>query len=184
MIRLFVALGLPTATAEILTRVQDGVPGARWSEPSHMHLTLRFVGEVTERLADEVDFELSRIGGAPLEVTLAGVGAFEAQGVTRAIWAGVEASEALRRLQRRCERAVRCAGVAPDTRPWRAHVTLAYVSGAEPARVGAWLQHNNLLRLAPFTVAGFGLYSSWLSKAGSSYRLERTYPLREPRRDP
>jgi len=184
MIRLFTAIAIPPAEAQWLTSLQDGVPGARWSPTENMHLTLRFAGQVTERQADDLDAEFETIAGAPFDLTIRGVGAFEERGAPRAIWAGVDPSDTLGVLQRRCENAARRAGLAPETRAWRPHVTLAYVSGAEPARIAAWIQQNNLARLAPFEVTEFGLYSSWLSKEGSTYRLERAYPLRQPRRDP
>jgi 2'-5' RNA ligase len=89
----------------------------------------------------------------------------------------VEASDPLRLLARRCERAARRAGLPPERRAWRPHVTLAYLRGGEPARVAAWIQAHNLLRTPPFTVANFGLYSSWRTAQGSRYRLERFYRL-------
>lgn len=185
MIRLFAALAVPPETAAFLQRLQDGIPGARWSTPDRMHLTLRFVGEVSERVADELDGELETITGPAAIVRLAGVGAFEEGGTPRAVWAGVEVDEPLRVLRKRCEAAARRAGLTPDTRAWRAHVTLAYLSASvDAARVGQWIQHNNLARAAPFEVSAFGLYSSWLSKEGAIYRLERSYPLSPPPRGP
>ncbi|HEY2048463.1 MAG TPA: RNA 2',3'-cyclic phosphodiesterase [Caulobacteraceae bacterium] len=184
MIRLFAALVPPPDTVSWLQRLQDDLPGARWSPPENLHLTLRFAGQIPERQADDLDAELETIKGGPFDLTLHGVGAFEDHGTPRAIWTGVERSEALEVLQRRCESAARRAGLAPDRRTWRPHVTLAYLSGAEPERVGRWIQHNNLARLSPFEVSEFGLYSSWPTKEGSRYRLERAYLLNQPKRGP
>ena len=86
-------------------------------------------------------------------------------------------SPARRQLAKRCESAARKAGLAPDRRVWRPHVTLAYLSHADPARVAAWVQGHNLLKSPPFRITSFGLYSSWLGHEGSTYRLEREYPL-------
>ena len=47
MIRLFTALEIPDAAAEKLTRLQQGLEGARWIERDAFHLTLCFIGEVT-----------------------------------------------------------------------------------------------------------------------------------------
>ena len=106
---------------------------------------------------------------------LAGVGSFDGGGEIFALWAGVVASETLIRLQRRCETAARRAGLKPDVRAWKPHVTLAYLSGVGPSRVAAWTSTHNLLRVPPFPVETFGLYSSWRSRTGSVYRLERSY---------
>jgi 2'-5' RNA ligase len=109
---------------------------------------------------------------------VAGVGTFGDGDGIRAIWAGVGAGAVLDQLRRRCETAIRRAGLSPDTRAWKPHVTLAYLRGADPIQVAAWCQRHNLLRAAPFRVERFGLYSSWPSRDGSDYRLERSYPLR------
>ena len=81
-------------------------------------------------------------------------------------------------LQKRlAEIAARRAGLKPDTRAYKPHVTLAYLRRPNPAEVAAWIQENNLLRTEPFRVTSFGLYSSWQSDQGSWYRMEREYPL-------
>ena len=177
MIRLFVALPVPQPTATFLAKLQDGVPGARWTPSERLHVTVRFAGEVSRAAADEFDAELETIPGPAVDVQIAGVGAFEEAGAPRAIWAGVVVDEPLRILRRRCEAAARRAGLVPDTRIWKPHVTLAYLNAVDPVRVGRWIQHNNLARAQPFRAAAFGLYSSWLSKEGPSYQLERSYPL-------
>ncbi len=177
MIRLFAAVAIPEDIREALVRRQNGLPGARWRPPESFHITLRFVGEVAETVADDLDGELSTIGGGPFEATLAGVGSFGEGDDLHAVWAGVEATAPLKQLAARCESAARRAGLKPDKRAWRPHVTLAYLRHAEPARVAAWIQGHNLLKSPPFRIASFGLYSSWLSGEGSSYRLEREYPL-------
>ena len=85
---------------------------------------------------------------------------------------------ALEHLAARCEAGARRAGLRAIKRPFRAHVTLAYLRGAEPASVGRWIASHNLFAGAPFSVESFGLYSSHQTAAGSYYRLERGYPLR------
>ena len=112
-----------------------------------------------------------------LNVQLAGVGAFDDAGVVRAVWAGAETSEPLARLQRACDSAARRAGLKPERRTWNPHVTLAYLKGADAAQVGVWVRDHNLIRPPAFRARSFGLYSSLRSGGGSTYRLERLYPL-------
>jgi 2'-5' RNA ligase len=177
MIRLFAALAIPPEIGELLARRQHGLPGARWRPLASLHITLRFFGEISETTADDLDAELSRITGAPVSVALEGVGAFDDAGVVRAVWAGVAPDPPLERLARRCERAARRAGLKPDTRPWRPHLTLAYLNRGAPAAVAAWIEAQGLLRAPAFLCPAFGLYSSRLGRGGSTYRLERAYPL-------
>jgi 2'-5' RNA ligase len=177
MIRLFAAIAIPDEIGAGLVRRQQGLPGARWRPTDAFHITLRFFGEVDEARADDLDAELATITLAPMTVALAGVGSFQDGDDIHAVWAGVAGDAPLRRLANRCERAARRAGLAPDKRAWKPHVTLAYLRHAEPARVAAWIQGHNLLKSPAFTVGSFGLYSSRLGSEGSRYTLERTYAL-------
>jgi 2'-5' RNA ligase len=178
MIRLFAALAVPDDIAESLQRRQSGLPGARWRPLDTLHVTLRFFGEMAEDQAGDLDLELDRIHGEPFDFTLSGAGAFGEGEDIRAVWAGVEESEPLARLAARCETAARRAGLKPESRPFKPHVTLAYTRRPDPARVAAWIQGHNLLKSPPIRAASFGLYSSWQSSEGSRYDLEREYALR------
>jgi 2'-5' RNA ligase len=177
MIRLFAAIPIPEDIGDELLARQDRLPGARWRPKEAFHITLRFMGDVPESLARDLDAELTTLGGGPLELALEGVGSFGEGRDIHAVWAGVAENEALRHLARSCEIAARRAGLKPDTRSYRPHVTLAYLRHPNPADVAAWIQENNLLHSEPFRATSFGLYSSWLTDEGSRYRLERSYPL-------
>ena len=177
MIRLFTAISVPEDIAQELLARQDRLPGARWRPQEALHITLKFVGEVAENVAADLDAEFTTLGGGPLELQLQGAGAFGEGAEIHAVWAGVAENEGLKHLARGCEIAARRAGLKPETRTYKQHVTLAYLRRPNPADVAKWIQENNLLRSTPFRVTSFGLYSSWQSEAGSWYRLEREYPL-------
>ena len=177
MLRLFAAVEVPPEIAEGLSRRQQGLPGARWRPAEALHVTLRFYGEVREEVAAELDLALAEIRSEPFDLALTGAGCFGEGDDIRAVWAGVEPSALLERLAARCETAGRRVGIKGESRPYRPHVTLAYLRRPEPDRVAAWIANHNLLHSPPFRVGGFGLYSSWLSKEGSRYELERDYPL-------
>ena len=177
MIRLFAAVAPPMEIADGLVRRQTGVDGARWNPPESLHVTLRFFGDVREDIARDLDGELAAIGGRPFEIALQGVGAFGEGRDVHVLWAGLTECPELKRLAKACEAAARRAGLKAETRPYRPHLTLAYLRGAPPAELGAWVQANNLLKSPAFTVAAFGLYSSHQGKGGAHYRLEADYPL-------
>ena len=177
MIRLFAAVPLPDEIAAALARRQTGLAGARWRTADQLHLTLRFFGEVREDVARDLDVELSAVGGGPFEIVLQGAGAFGEGQDIHAVWAGVAESEALRRLAAACESAARRAGLKPERRQYRPHVTLAYLRRPDPDKVAAWIQANNLLKSPPIEVDRFGLYSSFLAGEGAQYRLEAEYAL-------
>ena len=178
MIRLFAALALPSDIADGLVRRQQGLPGARWTRTDDLHITLRFFGEVTETLAADLDASLATVNAAPFDIALAGAGAFGDGDRLRAVWAGVEGGEPLRRLAARCETAARRCGLKPEGRAYRPHVTLAYLKRSPQDRVAAWVQGHNLLSSPAWSARSFNLYSSWRGGEGSRYELERSYLLR------
>lgn len=177
MIRLFAAISIPPEIAEGLAPRQDGLPDARWRPLEAFHITLRFFGDLAENVAADLDAELAVVASEPMALELEGVGAFGEGHEIHAIWAGVAEDADLRHLARRCETAARRAGLKPDTRVYKPHVTLAYLRRPNPAQVAAWIAENNLLKSPPFRATSFGLYSSWRTDEGSRYRLEREYPL-------
>ncbi len=177
MIRLFAALAVPPEIGRGLMTRQTGIEGARWRPLEALHVTLRFFGEVREDVARDLDSALMEVRGRPFEIVLEGAGAFGEGADVNAVWAGVAENAELRRLAEACETAARRAGLKPEKRRYRPHVTLAYLRRPGPAEVGAWVQANNLLRSPPIEVDRFGLYSSTLGGEGSHYRLEAEYPL-------
>jgi len=160
-----------------MARFQRGVEGARWRSLEQLHVTLRFFGDTPVEAAADLDAELARIVGEPLELVLVGAGAFGEGGEVRALWAGVAENAALRTLAGRCESAGRRAGLKGEKRLYRPHVTLAYTHRPDPREVARWVADHNLLRSPPFRVTWFGLWSSTLHPSGSRYQLEREYPL-------
>ncbi|WP_309088527.1 RNA 2',3'-cyclic phosphodiesterase [Phenylobacterium sp.] len=177
MIRLFAALSLPPEIVKGLVRRQTGVDNARWRPPESLHVTLRFFGEVREDVARDLDAELAGVDVPPFEMVLEGAGSFGDGRDLHAIWAGVAENPELRRLADACETAARRAGLKPEKRRYKPHVTLAYLKQADPAEVAGWIQGHNLLKSPPIAVDSFGLYSSTLGGEGAHYRLEAEYPL-------
>jgi len=175
-LRLFIAIPIPEDVAERLMMLEADVPGASWRLPEHFHLTLRFLGEIDEAVARDLDDELGRIVAAPFEIALAGAGSFGGREPS-ALWAGIDAPADLARLQASCESAVRRAGLAPEPRKFKPHVTLAYLHGTLDDEVAPFLQETAEFRTEKFWVDHFCMYSSRATKTGSQYVEEAVYPL-------
>ncbi|MGH6692786.1 MAG: RNA 2',3'-cyclic phosphodiesterase [Longimicrobiales bacterium] len=176
MIRLFVALELPEAVRDRLVAMQGGVPGARWANDDQMHLTLRFIGEVDENVAHDVDDALSSIRAPAFEMELSGVGEFGGKN-PRALWAGVRANGALIHLQKKVETALQRIGLEPEPRKFSPHVTLARLRAAPREKVVAFLAHHALFASGAIKIERFVLFSSHQGSGGSVYHPERVYAL-------
>jgi 2'-5' RNA ligase len=178
-LRLFAALEIPDVQAERLRAIMRGVGGAKWRPRENLHLTLRFFDEVAEPVARDLDAELDQIAQAiaPFDIHLKGAGFFGKE-EPHALWVGAADNAALKTLAAECERAARRAKMAPEARKFAPHVTLAYLSGANLARVVAFQQRYALFETATWRVESFQLYSSHVRKnAPSLYREEAAYPL-------
>lgn len=180
MIRLFVGLELPEDVRFALAGLCGGVPGADWVASESLHLTLRFIGDITESDADDVHDALLRVRAPGFALTLAGVGHFATGEELRVLWAGVERNAALTQLQRNVESALVRMGLAPETRRFHPHVTLARCAGVPAPRAQAFLAQNALFRTGPFEVDRFTLFSSLRRAEGAIYTAEADYPLPLP----
>ena len=175
--RLFVALTLPEDVRQRLSGLTNGLPGARWVKPENLHLTLRFLGEVDNLAAADVDDALAKIHCPGFDLALNGVGHFGEGRKLRALWVGVEANPDLMRLQEKIEQALIRVGLPPEPRKFKPHVTLARFKSNPGARLQTYLADHNLLRAGPIAMESFDLYSSFTSADGAIYRVEASYPL-------
>ena len=175
--RLFVALDLPWPLRENLARLGFGMPGVRWVPPENMHLTLRFIGEVPNWRAEEIDLALNAIKGRVFPLVLTGVGVFEKGGRVTALWAGSERSPQREHLQTKIETALQRAGLEAERRRFTPHVTLARLDQPASEKITRFMQGNNLFRAEAFPVEHFTLFSSQLGKEGSVYTAENDYRL-------
>lgn len=177
MIRLFVALDFPEEVRQRLAGLGGGVPGARWTEAENLHLTLRFIGEVPEDQAAEIDDALSQVSAPAFDLVLDGVGVFGSSRNARILWAGVERSDALSHLQSKVESAlVRC-GLPAEERKFSPHITLARLKDAPKDRIGRFIEERGLFRAGPIRMEHFTLYRSHLGKGAAVYEALREYPL-------
>ena len=178
MLRLFAALPIPDNVAEQIVRVQWGLAGAKWSPRDNLHLTLRFLGDLDERQAEDVDAALGEIRVAPFDLEVSGIGFFGGD-EPHAIWFGVKPNSTLLGLQKQCERACRRAGLPPDPRAYRPHVTICYLPRHFSVEtVSAFQQNNNLVAAPAWQADRFYLYASRTQSRGPSrYSVEAEYPL-------
>lgn len=183
MPRLFVAIDLQDDIKTALAGLGQGLPGVRWLRPEHLHLTIRFIGEVDAQLYTAIREGLTGQGLSPFRCRLQGVGSFPPRGKPRVIWAGVEAEAALTSLQAKVEMDLRRLGVSPEERLFVPHITLARPKDITQAAAANYLTVHHSFQTRPFTIQAFHLYSSLLTASGAIHTLEHSYPLADDRCD-
>jgi 2'-5' RNA ligase len=177
MPRLFTAIELPNEIRDELYRLRLPLPGARWIKPESYHITLRFAGDIGNVEAREFVANLARIEMDGFELRLSNLGAFGGDD-PHAVWAGVESTPQLEELARAHEKAARNAGLAPETRAFRPHVTLARLKHSNAEAVARFLTRYSGYRSEPFFVTRTLLMSSRPSVGGGPYGIEDRFPVR------
>ena len=175
--RLFVALDLPRPVRTRLSFLAGGLQGVRWVPPENYHVTLRFIGELPNWRAEEIDHALAALRAPAFPLQLAGVGTFAKGGKVTSLWVGAARTPALDHLQSKVETALHRAGLERERRRFIPHVTLARLDNAPESKVAGWVQSHNLFRSDPIQVEHFTLFSSRLGKEQAAYEPEVEYPL-------
>ncbi len=176
MPRLFTALEIPAEVGASLSMLRGGLPGARWIDPEHYHLTLRFIGDIDDSMAQEIALMLSRVRRLSFELRLDGLTSFGGRR-PRAVVATAARTQQLFELQGEHERRMQRVGLEPEGRKYTPHVTLARLRDSSSHDVADYLATRHPFRPSPFRVSRFVLYSSRASVGGGPYVVEAAYPL-------
>jgi 2'-5' RNA ligase len=152
VIRSFIAIDLPESLNVSLERaslqLQDllgGLP-VRWVPVQNIHLTLKFLGDVSEKNIPMIQAIVQNEAHSHniFEISVGGFGVFPNAARPRVLWVGVEAPDELLNLQRRLDVETARLGYAPDQRVFSPHLTFGRVSrNASPKQVR---KVSNLLR--------------------------------------
>lgn len=177
--RLFVAIDLDPGARQAIASEQARLKKAlgdrsslKWVRDEQMHLTLVFLGEVTDDRAPQVVDSINQsIDEAPFDASLEGVGMFPPHGPPRVLWIGIgRGAEQLIAVQRELSARVRHLGIELEDRAFHPHLTLARWRESRPvdrSRVADAAKATGTI--ARVHVDHATLYRSRLSPSGSSY---------------
>ena len=184
--RAFVAVGLPKGVRDALAALQQELAAARadvkWVEPANLHLTLKFLDEITDAQRAGIEQLLQRIASRqpPFVMRLGMVGAFPSITAPRVVWVGCEEGrEALARIAEQIE----CEGDAlklrREERPFAAHLTIGRLRSARGRRELARAMGQAAWTPPPsWQVHAITLYHSALSSMGPAYSVLAEIPLK------
>ena len=181
VIRAFFAVELGerarTAAAEVARelRASPGGDAVRWVHVEGLHVTLRFLGDVETGwipgIVDRVRAETSALG--PFRIRLGGVHPFPSARRPNVVVLDVGPVEPLEELAEAVERGVVAAGFAPESRRFRAHLTLGRVRGRRfPSATSAMTPEE-----AAWDVREAVLFRSELHHSGARYTALERIPL-------
>lgn len=164
--------------AAIINNLQKHGADVAWTPQRNLHLTLRFLGEISEPQLQQVlqlpTAELSPLG---FRLRAAGLGAFPTLRSARVLWAGVEGETAehrqqLNELQAMTERWAREIGLTPEGRRYTPHITLGRVRNPSAGLRNVVDVMTTGECLSPFcTITELLLMRSTLTERGAKYEI-------------
>ena len=178
-VRAFFGLPLPEAQREELGRYIAAAsvlaPEFRWTPPANLHLTVRFLGQVEQPLAEGIMERLEGAGLRGFDLRLGELGVFRRGRLARVVWVRVaEGLPEMVAVAAAVEAESVRAGLDPEARKFNAHLTLARPRARDGARLPE-LPPPPVL--APWRADELVLYRSHLGRAGSVYEPLRTLRL-------
>jgi len=177
--RLFIAVYLPGPVVDEVTRIQKELESpslfkGRFTKPLNLHLTMKFLGEVSTGDVEPIRAALRDVSLPSFEATLGELGVFSGRGQIRIVWAHI-AGEPIVDLQRRVDSALSPA-FEPEHR-FMSHLTIARVKSIADRRRLLRTIDGFVMPGLEFAVTEFKLKRSVLSSAGPTYTDIDTYPL-------
>lgn len=188
LLRAFIAIDIPPEIRQAISsqtaslRKESG-RAMRWVSMENIHLTLKFLGEVSapnlELLAQALRAECAQT--APFTISVENLGCFPNPRRPRVLWIGLSVPPELTRLQRLVESTAARLGYTPDEKPFSPHLTIGRVrEQAAPEEIQtlrSLLERTTVARLGTFTVNEVHLYKSDLKPEGPVYTRLVTAPL-------
>ena len=177
--RTFIALPLPQTMSDALGDVaaqlsyQDKSHAVRWVDQNNYHITLAFLGDLSEsdleQLADELDSHLDHMS---FEITLSHLSPFP-ESRPRLVAAMVEKNDSLIRIQKQVMSAVQACKTDCDRKKFNPHITL----GRLKHKKAAYVTTTTKILEVQGVIDEVSIFESQLKPSGASYEAMVRYPL-------
>ncbi|MEM2098377.1 MAG: RNA 2',3'-cyclic phosphodiesterase [Candidatus Bathyarchaeia archaeon] len=181
-IRSFIAIDIENAeTKRKIAAVQQLLTktGAELKlvETQNIHITLRFLGDITPPMIEKIFMEMQKIQFTPFTIHIKGIGAFPDTRYPRIVWAGItEGTNQLKNIFNQLEPRLHTLGIQPDQKGFSPHLTIARVkSGKNRAQLAEIITKNANYEFGTIEANCLRLKKSELTPKGPLYATLREY---------
>lgn len=148
-------------------------------EPRNYHITVKFLGDCTDKIADKIEREFNSIPirKEKIPFRLTGLGVFPDLKKPSVIWAGIKADERIfSTFQSDVEKYFAALGFKDDAKNFVPHLTLARIRNDEKLDSGLikFIQENKNIEYGVSSLNRFVLFSSKLTPTGPIYNEIKT----------
>jgi 2'-5' RNA ligase len=177
--RTFVAIDLPEEVKDqislLLQELESYDGNIKWVKRQGMHITLKFLGEISSLQAEKVISSLEKISTrhAPFTMRIRGTGSFPQGGKTpRVLWIGLQKNEKILSLQKDLEMELSMIGFPVERRSFHPHLTLGRVK--DPTKITqplSVLERERDTSFGEWEVASLTFFRSVLKPTGAEYNV-------------
>ena len=181
--RLFVALEIPSTVRENLASLLKSLRALssqpRWVRSENLHVTLKFIGEVTPEKLGDIRSALAAVhSDQAVTIDFRGLGFFPNDKDPRVFWTGIDASPNLKMLAMDIDQTTEKLGILREHRPFSPHLTLArFQLPGLPDNLRAMIQENAAREFGSLRTNQFHLIESKLKPAGAEYTTLESFPF-------
>jgi 2'-5' RNA ligase len=180
-LRGFIAINVPASPSlkDVLRTLAGLGRAVRPVAPDNLHLTLKFLGEISASQAKDVGRALHTVccSCAPVAASLCGLGVFPHPDRPQVVWAGIDPPEPLVALARQIEEALETCGFPREERPFVPHVTIARIKARPPDTLRKLVLDHEATFFGPLRVSEVRLIQSVLGRDGPQYAPLDRAPL-------
>lgn len=190
LLRAFIAIEIPTGIHQAIEKKTASIRATlnaslvRWAPAENVHLTLKFLGDISpanlEMLGQMLSAEVSQ--HRTFEMEFGGLGAFPNPKRPRVIWIGIQAPAGLDALQHGIGAATATLGYPNEQRPFSPHLTIGRVKqnvgSAGIQQIRTALDETKVGSLGTVQVSAVHLFKSDLKPTGAVYTRLFSAPLK------
>jgi len=188
--RLFIAVELPGSVREKLEQIQQRLKGTRdeikWVNPSLIHLTMKFLGEVKEKELESIVRVIRSIASrfSHFGMKIEKIGTFPFSSSPRVIWVGVgEGKDKLEVIAGELEQELAKQGFSRERRKWISHLTLGRVKNLkEREKLKELVSNYKEVEIGEVKVRDLSVIQSRLTPQGAIYTVLERVPFQNVNR--
>jgi len=179
--RIFIAIPVPEEIEEELKRVQSTfyLRNVKLKYVNHYHLTLKFLGELSEENIPKIIEVLEKIKVSQFKLTLDNLSGFPNKRNVKVIWVGLKGDNKLEKLEKDLSQGLESLGIASEheVKGFHPHITLARVKFIDNKKKFEEMLNQIKLKDLSFTATEFVLYKSTLTREGPVYEVVKKFVL-------
>jgi len=175
--RLFIAIDLPEQAKENIEKIKSELKGIKGVKPvskENIHLTLKFLGEVSDNKAEDIAKALSQVKFKPFNISINKMGVFPNEQRIQVLWVDAEPAGPLFELKKEIDKAL---PKFKDDHPFKSHITFARIkyiaNDADKKKILDILKKS--VEKTSFLVDKFRLYKSDLQPMGPVYNVVKEF---------